>query len=808
VPVPLQEPAARALARPARRGLSAAAAVAVLAAVGAAALLAIVPPAARGADAPAGEFSAGRAFEQVKAVGAQTHVAGGRANDEVRQHLLTTLRGYGLTPEVQDTVTTEGATLSASAGGIGLARVRNVVTVLPGTAPGTAGRVFLLAHYDSVQTGPGGNDDGAGVATLLETAQALTAGPRLRNDVVFVLTDAEEACLCGAAAFVGQHPLAKGGGVVLNVEARGSSGPAIMFETSRRNANLIDVYARTPYPVGTSFAVEIYRLLPNDTDFTPFQAAGFAGLNTAYIDGAAVYHTPLDTPAAMDTDSLQHHGDNALALTRALGDTDLATLTAGGDATYFPVPWGLASYPGALTWPLAVLALLAVAALAFVARRRGLTTWPRLTAGFALGLLPVVLAPVLAQAFWAGLTSIRPGYAELLDPYRPMYFRLAVLALSVTVLCGWYALFRRRTGPAALAVGGLAWLAVFGLLLAGLAPGGSYLTVLPALTGAVAGLLAIRLRRRDLDPHPARRSGPLSGGAAVVAVTAGATVAVLVLLPTVVLLFPALGMAMGGAAALLTVLLGLAVLPVVDLLHPQAGGQQAMPALRARRRAVLPAALALVAFAALTVTGLRIDRFDAGHPSPTHLMYALDADTGQARWLSAESSPQPWTGRYVSGPPVRVAAVPPGAAGFGALPAFGDAELLTGPATAAALPAPRLTVVSDTRVGDLRTLRLRLVPQRAVRLVTLHSSSPFTTATVAGHEVGGERGLGFVFHAPPDGGIEIQLAVRASVPVRFRAMDAADGLSALPGFRPRPADVGVVGSHSSEMVAVARSYTF
>ncbi len=43
-------------------------------------------------------------------------------------------------------------------------------------------------------------------------------------------------------------------------------------------------------------------------------------------------------------------------------------------------------------------------------------------------------------------------------------------------------------------------------------------------------------------------------------------------------------------------------------------------------------------------------------------------------------------------------------------------------------------------------------------------------------------------------------------PLRLRVMDASDGLSALPGFFPRPADVGIVGSHSSEMLAVARTY--
>jgi hypothetical protein len=780
VAVPLVEPVARALARPARRAVAAVGALVVLVATGVAALLAITPPAARGADAPTGAFSAARAHAHVEVIGAATHVAGSTTNDGVRDHLLTTLRGYGLAPEVQDTVTTEGGSLSSSDGATGMARVRNVVTLLPGTSPGTAGRIFLVAHYDSVQTGPGGNDDGAGVATVLETARALTSAPRLRNDVVLVLTDAEEACLCGAAAFAGQHPLALSGGVVLNLEARGSSGPAIMFETSLRNAGLVDVYARTPQPVGTSFAVEIYRLLPNDTDFTPFLQGGFAGLNTAYIDGAAVYHTPLDTPASMDTGSLQHHGDNALALTRALGDTDLATLRSGVDATYFPAPWGLVRYPGALTWPLAGVALLTVLLLAVSGRRRGLFTWPRLLGGFALGLLPIVVAPVLAQLFWAAMVRIRPGYATLLDPYRPLVFRLAVLALTVTVLCGWYALFRRRVGPAAMAVGGLLWLALLGSVLAFVMPGGSYLAALPALAGALAGLIAVRL----------------TGLAAVLAVALGATVGVIALLPAVVLLFPALGMAMGGAGAFLAVLLGLAVLPIVDLLHPEAGGARGIAALRARRRGPLPALVALLVFVALAGAGLSFNSFDATRPSPTHLMYALDADTGTARWLSAETTPQPWTDHYVSGP----------ARSFTEFPGLGTSKLLSGPATAAALPAPLVTVVGDETVAGTRTLRIRVVPQRPVRLLAMRSASSFSKVVVAGRTISGERGLNVVIHAPPAEGVEVLLVGGDPTPVKLRVMDASDGLAALPGFRPRPPDVGVMGTHSSEMVAVARTY--
>ncbi|RIV34116.1 M28 family peptidase [Micromonospora radicis] len=780
----------RAFARPRHRLVAALAALVVLGTVGTLALLDIRPPTPRPADAPAEEFSAGRAYAHLPVVAGRPHVAGSPANDEVRAHLTAELSRLGLATEVQDTVAEEAGQLSGAAGGATLARVRNVVARLAGTDP--TGTVFLVAHYDAVQTGPGGNDDGAGVATILEVARALAGGPAPRNDVVFVLTDAEEACLCGASAFAADHPLAAGNGVVLNLEARGRTGPVIMFETSPENAALVDVFGRAaPHPVGTSFAVEVYRALPNDTDFTAFLDHGFAGLNSAYLDGGAIYHTPLDTPESMDRASLQHHGDNALGLAREFGRIDLGGLDAGHDATYFPVPGGLARYPGTLVLPLALLALAAVIALGWLARRRGRVTAGRLAAGFGLALVPIVVAPLGAQLLWAGIAVVRPGYAELLDPYRPTWYRLAVLALAATVLFSWYALTRRRVGPAALAVGGLGWLALLGVLLAVVAPGGAYLATVPALAGALAGLVAVATR--------------VDGPVAVLAVTLAGVVAVVVLLPTVVLLFPALGMAMGGVAALFAVLLGLAALPVVDLLHPQAGGQRGMVAARARRLGALPAGAAALAAVLFAGVGLAVDRFDAAHPVPTHLMYALDAGTGQARWLSHESDPQPWTADYVDGP-VSVADDFPG---------IGGKDLLGGPAQAADLPAPRLEVLADTGADGQRTLRLRLTPQRPVRLATLHldtSTATVRNAQVAGRAVPiepreGRWGFGVVFHAPPPEGIEITLTVEPKADqIALRAMDASDGLDALPGFRPRPPDVGVTGSHTSEMLAVARTY--
>ena len=771
---------------------AAAVALAVLTALAVVALLAVLPPAARPADAPEREFSAARAYEDVRTIGAQTHVAGSPANDEVARYLMRELADAGAAPRLQDATGLD----THDPGNVVAARVRNVIGLLDGTD--STGRVFLVAHYDSVQVGPGGSDDGAGVATVLETIRALAAGPRARNDIVALFTDAEEACLCGAEAFVNQYPLATQGGVALNFEARGTRGPAVMFETSRGNARLADVYAGVPRPVGTSVAVEVYRILPNDTDFSLFRDDHrFTGLNSAYIDGEAAYHTPQDTPGRMDRRSLQHHGDGALAMARELAGADLTTLRrpAGHDATYFPALGQLVRYPGWLAWPLAILALLAVGFTARLARRRGRPTWPRLAAASALTSVPLLVAPVAAQLLWLALVAARPGYAEMIDPWRPGWFRWAVVAMSAAVLLAWYAPLRRRLGVVALALGGLGWLALLGVVLAAVAPGGSYLTTLPALFGAAALAGALLLR------PPA---------AALGALVAGAAVAVVILAPTVLLFFPALGLATGGAPAFLSVALGLALLPVLDLLFAPARGdpgrEPPASATAARHRwrrrrpgvtAALPALCCAVLATAALGAGLSTDGFDAEHPMPSQLMYAMDADTGEAHWVSKEEEPGAWTSQYVDGRESLADAFP-----------ILDGKLATGPAVAADLPPPQVIVLSDFTNGDQRELRLSLRSQRPVRLAYLRvQGSPVVHATIAGRDVPTSQRsrFGVLFHAPPSAGVDIQLVVRPGAALSLRVMDGSTGLDQLPDFRPRPADVGAAGDHDSDLVLVART---
>jgi Peptidase family M28 len=97
-----------------------------------------------------------------------------------------------------------------------------------------------------------------------------------------------------------------------------------MFETSDKNGWLIGQFAlASPRPVATSMSMDVYRIMPNDTNLKVFKRAGLAGLNFAFAGGSVYYHTGGDVPANLDPRTLQHQGDNALALTRHFGGLDL-----------------------------------------------------------------------------------------------------------------------------------------------------------------------------------------------------------------------------------------------------------------------------------------------------------------------------------------------------------------------------------------------------------------------------------------------------------------------------------------------------
>src|SRR5690606_24481949 len=162
---------------------------------------------------------------------------------------------------------------------------------------------------------------------------------------------------------------------------RGTSGPSLMFETAGPTGALAPLLGELPRPVTSSLFSGVYELLPNDTDFTRFRSRGAAGFNFAVIGGVENYHTDRDTLAAVSRASLQHHGENVLALARALADRELASLARGERAVFFDwLSLFVMRWPERISPLLAFLgSLLLAGAVVFAKRRRQLALRPLVT---------------------------------------------------------------------------------------------------------------------------------------------------------------------------------------------------------------------------------------------------------------------------------------------------------------------------------------------------------------------------------------------------------------------------------------------
>jgi len=256
-----------------------------------------------------GAFSAQRALKWIEERGALEPRPGGtEPHARFQSALVASLEQLGLQVQVQETL---GRGPSGR-----VALVRNVIARQFAQAPGRA--VLLSAHYDSVGCSPGAANNAAGCASLIEIARALQHGPPLERPLIYLFSDAEEAGLIGAEAFASQHALAGDVGCVINLEARGSFGPSVLFQLGG-GARAIEALARAaPHAQATSLADFIYKFTPSDTDYSVFARRGTPGFNFAFLGGVWEHHTPMDELGGLSVPSVQQQGAQALALARQL----------------------------------------------------------------------------------------------------------------------------------------------------------------------------------------------------------------------------------------------------------------------------------------------------------------------------------------------------------------------------------------------------------------------------------------------------------------------------------------------------------
>jgi hypothetical protein len=738
-----------------------------------------VPP-----TAPPTGFSSGRALEHVRAIAQEPHPMGSPENEAARDYLLEELSALGLEPEVQKAT---AVTCCSHEGAASAGKPENVLARLEGTAKG--GKAFLVAaHYDSVSRGPGANDDGAGVAAMLETIRALKTGPPLKNDVIFLLTDGEEPGLLGAKAFVEGHLWAEDVGAVLNLEAPGNTGAARLFETSDDNGWVIRQFAKAaPYPFdGTSGDAAAYELSGSNTDLNVFMDAGWAGMNVAYVDGIAThYHTRLDNVEELDERSLQHLGSYAFALTRHFGNVGLDH-TKAPDEVYFNLLGSVVHYPERWVVPLmAFVVLLFVGVVALGFRRRQVSL-----GGIAFGFLALLGSMIVAALgvylVWALIRILYPAENMWALQYKAPLYWIGFASLSVAMTATLYVGFSKKIRVANLAMGALLWWLMSAVLMSALFPPESFMYTWPLLF-SLLGLGA-------LFAFGDRAASPWYPFAVLVL---AAIPAVLVFAPgfhgvTLIqgLLWPA---AVPAFAVMIAMLLGL-LIPHLDLI--------AKPS-----RWLLPGAAATLGLG-LVVAGTLTAGFDAHHPKPNNIFYALNADTDKAIWASYDEAPDAWTAQFLGADAEK-----------GAVTDYVDASepLLYSEAPVVSLEAPDAELLDDSTGDGMRTLRVRITPPpRATLLaVTTDAEERVVGAAVDGKRVpndtsddGGPPAWALNYWSPPPEGVELTLEVEGTEPLTLTARAATPGLPTIPGesYQDRPPDM--MPRRYEDRTLVSKSFTF
>ena len=442
-------------------------------------------PEPRPADIAPDQFSAMRAFDDLTDLinGGAPHPSGSAENLRIRKHIERKFIALGYTPQIQKSL---ACTLHYP----GCTRVENIIVRVRGTGSGDA--ILLTAHYDSVPAGPAAADDGSGTVAMLEIARNIKAMPAFKNDLIFLITDGEEGGLRGARAFADEHPLMRAVKLVINLEARGASGPSTMFETSNQNARLIKAFAKTnPHPVANSLSYEIYKRLPNDTDYSIYKPLGVAGLNFAFTGDVALYHSLRDDLEHLDKASLQHQGDNMLAAVRAFGNADIGALIGPSDATYIDL-FGktLLRWPSPANLPLAIVSL---AVLVFALVRGGQCPIKALKA-LSVAVFLCALTPAIGFVLSFPLGRW-PDLFYLDHPY-PWPGRLALVFGAG--FASWLSvkLFYKHLGYNPLVWAGGLVFTLSALVLSLTMSGASYLMLLPTLAIAI-GIIIDITRKHD-----------------------------------------------------------------------------------------------------------------------------------------------------------------------------------------------------------------------------------------------------------------------------------------------------------------------
>ena len=287
-------------------------------------------------------FSSARVVKDIEVMSKEPHsVAHPQERAKVREYLVQRLEGLGADTVMlfeYDSLTgpeNKHVTYTFDAA--------NILAEFPALNPSDDDAyLMMIAHYDSRYSQPmpkkdtvwsyGAADDGYGVGVILETvSQVLKQREHWHQGLKVLFTDAEEPGMKGMKAmWENDREAFVNVGLVINVEARGPYGPALLFEACPGNEKVMKLYAdAAEYKNTYSLTTVVYSFMPNFTDFTVIKD-DIPGLNFSTIADINHYHTDKDNFSNINEASIQHYGVQILPVAM-----EYLTNSAYSDKDYF-----------------------------------------------------------------------------------------------------------------------------------------------------------------------------------------------------------------------------------------------------------------------------------------------------------------------------------------------------------------------------------------------------------------------------------------------------------------------------------------
>ncbi len=390
------------------------------------------------------DFSLDNALYHLKNISQKQHYVGSEEHKIVQTYIVNELQKMGLETEIQTQTAINRKWFAATT-------AQNIIAKVKGSDTGKA--LVLLSHYDSsTHSSLGASDAGSGVVTILEGIRAFLASNKTpKNDIIILISDAEELGLLGAQAFVDEHPWTKNVGLVLNFEARGSGGPSYMLmETNGKNSKLLSEFlaAKPNFPAANSLMYSIYKKLPNDTDLTVFrQDANINGFNFAFIGDHFDYHSAQDSYERLDRETLLHQADYLTTTLNYFAFSNLEDLNSEEDFVYVNFPFSkLLTYPFSWVMPMLIIAIVIFLILLFFGFSLGKISVKDVLKGFVPFLISVILCGGISFGLWKLLLIIHPHYNDILHgfTYNGYTYIIAFVFLNLWILLKTYKYFSKE----------------------------------------------------------------------------------------------------------------------------------------------------------------------------------------------------------------------------------------------------------------------------------------------------------------------------------------------------------------------------